>query len=418
MGSKKRVLVQGLLTAVVLVAVGMLAFSSTFYGEAMDDAFLGLALASVVILHQRVGPSWLDAAGTAAGTAVLGLVDFHFLHYPPKAMAWFSFLGLSSFAIMVLRSIWSQSRKMFLYAWIPAAAFVMSDYFASSMLEWTAKAHPKTLDLYLLSFEGSLRTQLAFVTGQLYARLPTLHNLALIAYMGLAIPITTIYAGRLVRFKEGAFPAMLAFLVTGPIGILFYNLFPASGPHNLFRSNFPFHPFPIADLPRLALAPLAMPGPRNAMPSLHLAWTLLAWWYSRGLSWMERAVAFAFLALTAFATMGTGEHFFVDLVVAFPFALLICGLCAYPVSWKDSRRVAAILVGLGVTLAWLATLRYGAKLFWTSPIVPWALSAATMAIAYIRQAKLDAANEAPQVATTVPERVARLGFNSAVAQSE
>jgi hypothetical protein len=417
-GSKKRVLVQSLLTAVVLVAVGMLGFSSTFYGEALDDAFFGLALASVVILHQRVGPSWLDAAWTAAGMAVLGIVDFHFLHYPPKVMAWFSFLGLSSFAIMVLRSIWSQRRRMFLYAWIPAAAFVMSDYFASSMLEWTAKAHPKTLDLYLLSFEGSLRTQLAFVAGQLYARLPSLHNLALIAYMGLAIPITTIYAGRLVRFKEGAFPAMLAFLVTGPIGILFYNLFPASGPHNLFRSNFPFHPFPIADLPRLALAPLAMPGPRNAMPSLHLAWTLLAWWYSRGLSWMERAIAFAFLALTAFATMGTGEHFFVDLVVAFPFALLICGLCAYPVSWKDSRRIAAILVGLGVTLAWLAMLRYGAKLFWSSPIVPWALSAATMAIAYIRQAKLDAANEAPQIATPVPERVARLRFNSAVAQSE
>jgi hypothetical protein len=417
-GSKKRVLVQSLLTAVVLVAVGMLGFSSTFYGEALYDAFFGLALASVVILHQRVGPSWLDAAWTAAGMAVLGIVDFHFLHYPPKVMAWFSFLGLSSFAIMALRSIWTPSRRMFLYAWIPGAAFVMSDYFASSMLEWTAKAHPKTLDLYLLSFEGSLRTQLAFVAGQLYARLPTLHNLALIAYMGLAIPITTIYAGRLVRFKEGAFPAMLAFLVTGPIGILFYNLFPASGPHNLFRSNFPFHPFPIADLPRLALAPLAMPGPRNAMPSLHLAWTLLAWWYSRGLSWMERAIAFAFLALTAFATMGTGEHFFVDLVVAFPFALLICGLCAYPVSWKDSRRIAAILVGLGVTLAWLAMLRYGAKLFWSSPIVPWALSAATMAIAYIRQAKLDAANEAPQIATTVPERAARLRFNSAVAQSE
>ena len=418
MGSKKRVLVQSLLTAVVLVAVGMLGFSSTFYGEALDDAFFGLALASVVILHQRVGPSWLDAAWTAAGMAVLGIVDFHFLHYPPKVMAWFSFLGLSSFAIMVLRSIWTQSRRMFLYAWIPGAAFVMSDYFASSMLEWTAKAHPKTLDLYLLSFEGSLRTQLAFVAGQLYARLPTLHNFALIAYMGLAIPITTIYAGRLVRFKEGAFPAMLAFLVTGPIGILFYNLFPASGPHNLFRSNFPFHPFPIADLPRLALAPLAIPGPRNAMPSLHLAWTLLAWWYSRGLSWMERAIAFAFLVLTAFATMGTGEHFFVDLVVAFPFALLICGLCAYPVSWKDSRRVAAILVGLGVTLAWLATLRYGAKLFWSSPIVPWALSAATMAIAYIRQAKLDAANEAPQIAPTVPQRAARLHLNSAVAQSE
>ena len=95
--------------------------------------------------------------------------------------------------------------------------------------------------------------------------------------------------------------------------------------------------------------------------------------------------------------MGTGEHFFVDLVVAFPFALLICGLCAYPVSWKAHGEWRRSVVGLGVTLAWLATLRYGAKLFWSSPIVPWALSAATMAIAYVRQAKLDAANETPQI---------------------
>ena len=417
-GSKKQLLVQSLLTAVVLAAVGMLGFSSKFYGEALYDPFFGLALASVVILHQRVGPSWLDAAWTAAGMAVLGIVDFRFLHYPPKVMAWFSFLGLSSFAIMALRSIWSPSRRMFLYAWIPAAAFVMSDYFASSMLEWTAKAHPRTLDLYLLSFDGSLRVQLAFVAGQLYARLPALHNAALIAYIGLAIPITTIYAGRLVRFREGAFPAMLAFLVTGPIGILFYNLFPACGPQTLFKVNFPFHPFPIGAFARLALEPLAMPGPRNAIPSLHMAWTLLAWWYSRGLSRIERGIAFAFLALTAFATMGTGEHYFVDLVVAFPFALMVCGLCAYQVSWKDSRRIAAILVGLGATLAWLGTLRYEPTFFWSSPIVPWALSAATIAIAYIRQAKLDAAIEAPQVGVTVPDRATHLSFNSPVAQSE
>lgn len=418
MGSKKQLLAQSLLTAVVLVAVGMLAFSSKFYSQALYDAFFSLALAGLVILQQRIRPSWVDAAWMGAGTAVLGIVDFRFLHYPPKIMAWFSFMGLSSFAIIAVRSIWSQSRRIFVYAWVTAAAFVASEYFASNLLEWTAKAQPKTLDLYLLSFEGSLRVQLPFVAGQLYARVPILHNIALIAYIGLAIPITTIYAGRLARFKEGAFPAMLAFLVTGPIGILFYNLFPASGPHNLFRVNFPFHPFPIADLARVGLEPLAIPGPRNAMPSLHLAWTLLAWWYSRGLSWIERTIAFAFLALTAFATMATGEHFFVDLVVAFPFALLICGLCAYQVPWKDSRRVAAILVGLGLTLAWLATLRYDAKLFWSSPLVPWALSAATMAIAYIRQAQLDAAVRRPEIAVTVPDRKAQLSFDSAVAQSE
>ena len=418
MASRNRLLVRSFLTILVLLSVGRLGFSRQFYTEALDDAFFGLALASVVILHQRIRPSWLDAAWIATGTIALGLVDFHFLHYPQKVMAWFSFLGLTSFAIMALRSIWNRERRMLLYAWVPAAAFVISEYFASDMLEWTGRAHPKTLDLYLLSFDGSLRAQLAFGAGQLYTRFAALHVTALIAYIGLAIPITTIYAGRLLRFKEGAFPAMLAFLLTGPIGILFYNLFPAAGPHNLFGPNFPFHPFPIADLPRLVLEPVAIRGVRDAIPSLHLAWTLLAWWFSRALSWADRFVAFAFLALTAFATLGTGEHWFVDLVVAFPFALLLCSLCAYQLSWKDARRMTAIVAGLGATLAWLAALRYAPRMFWISPIVPWTLSATTIAFACILQAKLDHASNPREMTDAVPVQVSWLPVDSAVARSE
>lgn len=404
MGSRTKILAQIFLTLLVLSSVEALGFGRQFYAEALDDAFFGLALASVVILHQRIRPSLMDAAWIALGTIVLGIIDFHFLHYPQKVMAWFSFLGLTSFAIMAGRTIWGRERRKLLFAWVPAALFVMSDYFASDMLEWTAKAHPKTLDLYLLSFDGSLRTHLAFVAGQLYARIPTLHVIALIAYIGLAIPVTTIYAGRLVRFPESAFPAMLALLITGPLGVLFYNLFPACGPRSLFGAGFPLHPFPISDLPRLVLQPVAIQGARNAIPSLHLAWTLLAWWYSRGLCRIERLTAFAFLVLTAFATLATGEHWFVDLVVAFPFALLIYALCSYQVSWKDSRRFAGILIGLGVTLAWLAALRYGTKIFWTSPIVPWSLSAATIAFVWIHQAKLHNAAAAREIATLVPER--------------
>ena len=413
MANRTQLLVRSFLTMLVLLTIGLLGFSRQFYVEALDDAFFGLALASVVILHQRIRPSWLDAVMTGAGTIALGIVDFQFLHYPQRVMAWFSFLGLSSFAIMAVRSIWGQDRRRLLYAWIPAAAFVMSDYFASNMLGWTATAHPKTLDLYLLSFDGSLRTQLAFGAGQLYARFPALHVIALVAYVGLAIPITTIYAGRLVRFKEGAFPAMLALLITGPIGILFYNLFPACGPHNMFGASFPFKPFPVSDLPRLFLEPAAFQGPRNAMPSLHMGWTLLVWWYSRGLSRAERIIAFAFLALTAFATLGTGEHWFIDLVVAFPFALFIDALCAYHVSWKDSRRLRTMLAGLGITLAWFASLRYGAKIFWISPVIPWTLSAATIAFAYIQQAKLARVATALENATTLHGQLSQLDFEPA-----
>jgi hypothetical protein len=392
-GFYKPLILKSLLTAVVVAGTGALAFSRQFYTEALADAFFGLALASIVILHLRICRKYLDLLPLAGGTILIGFVDFRILHYGPRIMAWFSFLGISSLLILVVRTIWAPQRKMLLYTWVPSTLFVASDYFASTMLAWTSAAHPKTFDVYLLSFDGSMRIQLSYAVGRLYALNSWLHSASLLAYIGLAVPIAVVYSGRLLRFKEKAWPVMLAFLITGPLGIAFYNLFPACGPAHLIP-GFPFRQFPTADLPRLLLEPVAVDGPRNAIPSLHMAWTLLAWWYSRGLSWWERAIAFTFLALTVVATMGTGEHYFVDLVVAFPFALMIRAVCAYPLKSKDMRRLTPFAFGLSVTLGWLMALRYSPKLFWTSALVPWALVIATIALSTLRQMELDRAADA------------------------
>ena len=393
------------LTLLLSLCVGAFAFSNQFYTEAMVDSFFAFTLSSVLILHFRVRVEWFDALLVLVFTLLLATVDFRFLHFAPHVMAWFSFAGVSSLLVMGIQAIWAENRgtrRMLLYAWVPAVLFVASDYFASNMLEWTAAAHPKALDLYLLSFDYSLRVELASIAGRMYVHHPWLHNPSLLVYVGLGIPITVVYAGRLVRFKERAFPSMLAFLITGPVGVLFYNLFPACGPHALFQQGFPFHPFPMAQASRLLLEPLAVAGPRNAMPSLHLAWALLAWWYSRGLSWFERLIAFVFLAFTAFATLGTGEHWLVDLIVAFPFALMIQGLCAFSLSWNDGRRLAAFFSGLLGTLAWLIMLRFGAILFWTSPVLPWALASATVVLTCIRQARLAQGVDATNYAANRP----------------
>ncbi|HYL83939.1 MAG TPA: phosphatase PAP2 family protein [Candidatus Angelobacter sp.] len=377
----------------------------------MVDSFFAFALASVLILQFRVHPEWFDAVLVLAFTLLFATVDFRFLHFAPKVMPWFSFAGVSSLLIMGIRAVWAEARttrKMLLYAAIPALLFVSSDYFASNMLDWTTAAHPQTLDLYLLSFDYSLRVELASLAGQLFVNNHWIHNVSLLVYVGLAIPISLVYAGRLVRFGERAFPSMLAFLITGPVGILFYNIFPACGPHALFQQGFPFHPFPMAQASRLLLEPLAVAGPRNAIPSLHLAWALLAWWYSRGLSWFERLIAFSFLAITAFATLGTGEHWFIDLIVAFPFALMIQALCAYSLRWNDRTRLTSFLFGLFATMGWLVILRFGAKFFWTSPVVPWALAAATVVLATIRQAKVDQAVDASTKAIDGPSESVRV----------
>lgn len=399
-----------ILTLLLILAAAMLAFSATFYSQALIDAFFAFALASVLIIHLRTNPKWPDILLVIAITVALGNVDFRLLHYAPTLMAWFSFVGLSSFLVMAVRTVWAKeagASKALLRAWLPAALFVISDYFASTMLEWTSVAHPKTLDLYLLSFDYSLRVQIVFIAGRIYQSHPWLHNASLLVYVGLAIPISVVYAGLLVRFKWKAFPAMLAFLITGPLGILFYNLFPACGPHALFQQGFPFHEFPMGQASRLHLESMAVAGPRNAIPSLHMAWVLLAWWYSRGLTWFERLIALIFLVFTILATLGTGEHWFVDLIVAFPFALLIQAIAAYALPWHDGRRAAAFLFGLLCTLAWLIMLRYDPKFFWTSPLLPWVLATATVAVTVIRQANLDRAVDPANYAKS-PEQSAQI----------
>ncbi len=381
--------------ALLLLCTALFATRREFYVEALIDPFFGFALASILILHLRVRRRWGDAALVAVATLLLGFVDFRVLHYPPRLMAWFSFVGVSSLLVLGAACAVTKDkdrRKLLSYAWVPPVLFIVSEWFASDMLDWVATAHPKALDVYLLSFEASLHVQLSFLVGRIFASWRWLHNAGLIVYVSLAVPITVVYAGRLVRFgTRRAFPAMLAFLIAGPIGILFYNIFPACGPRHLVPQLFPFHPIPISQMRRLLLEPVKIAAPRNAIPSLHMAWTLLAWWYSRGLGWWERSIAFLFLALTVVATMGTGEHYFIDLVVAFPFALMIQAICAYELPWTDSRRLQAAGIGFGATLLWFVLLRFANRLFWTSPVVPWAFIAGTIALVCVRHNELDRA---------------------------
>jgi hypothetical protein len=61
-------------------------------------------------------------------------------------------------------------------------------------------------------------------------------------------------------------------------------------------------------------------APRNCMPSMHLTWTLLLFVNSKG--WVKWAAGI-FAALTAFATLATGEHYYPDLIAALPWAWVI-----------------------------------------------------------------------------------------------
>lgn len=102
----------------------------------------------------------------------------------------------------------------------------------------------------------------------------------------------------------------LAWILAALLAPLFYAAFPAVGPAHLGDPA----------------------APRNCIPSLHMTWALLCVVYvDRRWRWL--AVTFA--GLTALATLGTGEHYLLDLVVAAPYTWAICRLEAWA-----SRRLA------------------------------------------------------------------------------
>jgi len=368
------------LTVAAFAIVLALAVNAEFYKYSIVDVFMALALGAAFVTLSVMQPSWMNFASVAVCSVVLAEVDYRVMGFRPRVMAPFAFVGLSSLAVLGARTIWARNRErtLLLYALLPAVASLASEYLSPILMRATEALHPKTLDLYLYSFDCSLRIQFSFLVGQMFARHAWLSFAGTVFYIALPLPLALVYAANLRLKGPNAFPVILAFLATGPIGILYYNLVPAMGPIHIFGQNFPWHPLSTPQAMNLILETLAVKGPRNAIPSLHMTWVLLVWWNSKGLARWIRAVALAFVVFTVLATLGIGEHYFVDLIVAFPFALMVQSLCLYSVSLRQSCRGTALLFGTLVSLAWMALVSFATPFFWLSPVIPWTMVIATI----------------------------------------
>ena len=425
--------IKTVLTVALLAIVLALSLSADFYNSSMVDAFMAMALGGGLVILLVVQPSWMNFASVAVCSLVLAGLDYRLMGFQPKFMAAVSFAGLGGLAVLGARTIWArkQDRTLFLYAFLPAVLFVASEYMASTLLDYTEMLHPKTFDLYLYSVDCSLRVQFSFLLGQMFARYQWLRFAGLLFYIALPLPLALVYAAHLRLKNKSAFPVMLAFLVTGPLGVLFYNMVPASGPVHIFGQDFPWHPFSTSQAMHMVLATVPLKGARNAIPSLHMAWALLVWWNSKGLTRWIRVIALAFVIFTVLATLGTGEHYFVDLVVAFPFAVMVQGLCLYPLPFKSGSRRVAFLFGAFASLAWMALVSFATPLLWISPVIPWAMVIATVSVSSLvmhrlqnaesvgRQKAADASKAGASVLPSAAlESIAVLSRESFVSESE
>ncbi|MGZ4814100.1 MAG: phosphatase PAP2 family protein [Terriglobales bacterium] len=374
------------LVARVLASLGCLVVVTiATMGLPIARLYLATALFSVLLLYLFNRPYLFDLPVIALmGFAAVklhmwvwaGAVDFN------TVLAGAG-LGMATFVVLLVRLVWAgnnDERQRILNVLTPSTVLTILLFCTHNMLNLTGIIHPKTFDLYALSFDGSLGFQPSFWLGQRFENVHWFGFIGNESYLAilLAMAVAHILHSKWRPQKISRFFMLELFFAAGFIGYLVYQLFPAAGPAYAYPGIFPQHPLTYAQMKHLLVEPIAlgMNIARNAMPSLHMSWALAVWWNLRNFRKPVAWGGFVFALLTVIATLGTGEHYLVDLVVSFPFTMCFQAIASRHLPF--SRRVKPIVVGALLTLAWLLMLRYELHVFWISPVIPWAAIAITV----------------------------------------
>lgn len=299
-----------------------------------------------------------------------------------------AFLGLGSLAVLaaqVTRTTGEErehKRAALTAGLLSPVAFMLVGF----PLRLTIMLHPKTYDHFLYQFDASLGFQPSFLIGRAFEAIPALRLACAVAYDIILLVIACFYIGQIVAKRRFQVDVVKVFLGTLFFGTMLYHICPAAGPVYAFGKAFPHSEPPSA---QVSIQTLEIPdGPRNAMPSLHFACALLVWWNSRTWRLWARALAGLFLALTVLATMGLGEHYFIDLVVALPFTVAMTAATTMSVPMVSIERRLALFGGGALTLIWLVLLRSGVNWAHIFPAVSWSIVLATLIVSIALEQRL------------------------------
>jgi hypothetical protein len=241
------------------------------------------------------------------------------------------------------------------WAWFHLGAILPCFGMAMGLaLDLTIPLHPRVFDPVVMALDGAFG-QPSFLAGRLPAAYPAVLKLVGLVY--LLLPVTMAIIVALERRSAQASPDVLrAILLAAVVGYALYQIYPVVGPEPLLGDRFPNGGPNPPGAGRFIFAP-HLDEPRNCVPSLHVGWALLLYWHGRLLGDAARRGTLLWLALTAFATLATGQHYFVDLIVAVPFAALIDALAerAAPPEARPARA-RLVAVACALLLAWYAIL--------------------------------------------------------------
>lgn len=170
---------------------------------------------------------------------------------------------------------------------------------------WTTGFLGHTLDNYLFNVDRLIGLSTVPLARTL-AETPWLWIIVVYVYSSLPLVIAL---GWLIDREIMLIEACLIGATVAPV---LYVLFPAVGP----IAAFPGWPFATIHAHFRMMAVTNPKLPRNAFPSMHFAWALLAWLNAQNVYW--KAFTLLYLIAMAVATMGSGEHYAIDLIASAP----------------------------------------------------------------------------------------------------
>jgi hypothetical protein len=343
-----------------------------------EEPYLPFVITGAAVFFLRCAPSrWEVYAWLLSSAVFVKIVSLpHGPFWILRVASALALLGFGAFLLLGLRAIWSEgtSRSNALVLLATSLILVFFIFGTARALQFTSGINPLTDDAWLYAFDGTLGFQPSFLMGRLLYESVLLTRCVLLTYLSLPLAMAVVCAWQIPIGETRMRWHMLAVLLLAGIGGgLLYNVVPGTGPIYAFTRDFPTHGIAYKDLPAFVLQKIPNPTsiPRNAMPSLHVGWALLLWWNSRKFPAALRTGMLVFLLLTIIATLGTGQHYLVDLVVSLPFALAVQSAASYRL--PHLQRLTVVTVGLGLVAIWLVFIRFGTSLALLFPAIPWML---------------------------------------------
>jgi hypothetical protein len=220
-------------------------------------------------------------------------------------------------------------------------ACLVVEFVCAAALRLSTSLRPYKLDLYIFNIDAFLGCRLDSFRHFAGRSLPLRLLLYWVYFLCPAV-LLTVFVGYLWRHSRAAALRILPVPLSVTLGgLLVYLLVPVAGPLYAFPG------YPALPATPLAAHPIPVNAPPNGVPSVHLSLALVIWWYARKLP-LGTFLAGLYLLLTVAATLGLGEHYVFDLIVAVPYTVIVY------------RLVNFLLPAPGRRLSWTRRV-YGAK---------------------------------------------------------